>query len=84
MATNKRTGKIDIKRLNEIKKVLEDFASGGKDKKGTDETEKTRIPRFLSERKTKDEDFCTGDGRLLENFIRPTVVTFIETVANDY
>ena len=81
MATNKRTGKIDIKRLNEIKKELEDFASGGR----SDDTEKDRIPRFLSERKTKDEDFCTGDGiKDLKRLLEPTVVTFIETVANDY
>lgn len=79
MATNKRTGKIDVKRLKEIKEELEDFVSGGTDAAG-----KARVPRFLSE--SEDEKFCTGDGvedlkRLLGSFIRPQIEGFISTVA---
>lgn len=85
MATNKRTGKIDIKRLSEIKEELEDFVSGGKDKEDGEGAEKARIPRFLLDT-SGDEGFCSGEGvdalkHLLGSFIRPSVEAFIERVS---
>lgn len=76
MATNKRTGKIDVKKLKEIKDELEDFVNGG-----TDAVGKASVPRFLSH--TNDGGFCTGDGvadlkHLLESFIRPQIEAFLE------
>ena len=81
MATNKRTGKIDVKKLKEIKEELEDFVNGGTDAAAAG---KASVPRFLSH--TNDGSFCTGDSvedlkHLLGSFIRPQIKAFIETVA---
>lgn len=83
MARNKKTGKIDSRRLKAIQEDLKQL----KDKGETEATtlDDAQMPRFLSFTEEDDEDSCAGDGaedlrNLLSKFIRVPVCNLIEGV----
>jgi hypothetical protein len=87
MAKSKKTGNIDVGMLKTIKKELYDFISTGKnDNTSPNDTEETRIPRFLAATTKSNAEFCQGDDvaafkALLRSFIEPALCAVLTAVS---
>jgi hypothetical protein len=85
MAKNKKTGKIDVRKLKTIKDDLDDFISKGKKNDSTEWAAADGIPRFLAEA-VEDEDFCEIGGiegfrALLKKFITPAICDVLTAIS---
>lgn len=86
MARNKKTGKLDIRRLKSIKNDLEELKNKGKSSDA--KLKDVNFPRFLTGA-SDDGEFCDGDGadalrNLLKSFLRPAVSAVLEAISSGF